>query len=81
MRAETKTATRMRSEFTQVVAGVIFKDEQLLVCRRNKGKKQAGLWEFPGGKVEENESHSEALIREIKEELNLDIKVEKFLIK
>ena len=42
-------------------------------------KDQGGLWEFPGGKVEKNESYENALIREIKEELNADIEVDEYV--
>ena len=42
-------------------------------------KAQGGLWEFPGGKVEKNESYESALIREIKEELNADIEVNEYI--
>ena len=63
----------------EVVAGVIYKDDRLLIAQRNFKKTQGGLWEFPGGKVEKNESYEEALIREIKEEFNAEIKVEKYI--
>lgn len=60
----------------EVVAGIIYKDNKFLIAQRNFKKHQGGLWEFPGGKVEKNETYEEALIREIKEELNADIKVD-----
>ena len=58
-----------------VVAAIIKKDNFFLIVQRNK-KKHLGLkWEFPGGKVQTNETHKEALTREIKEELNIKIDV------
>ena len=48
-------------------------DDQVLIAKRPKKKHLAGLWEFPGGKVEKNESPENALVREIKEELNINI--------
>lgn len=63
----------------EVVAGVIYKDERFLIAQRNLKKHQGGLWEFPGGKVEKNEKQEDALVREIKEEFNADIKVEKYI--
>lgn len=66
-----------------VVAAVIChqlkNDGTYLIVRRGPDQSGAGFWEFPGGKVESGESYEAALIREIKEELNLDVKVEKFL--
>ncbi len=59
-----------------VVAAIIFNTEnKILITKRPVGLHLAGLWEFPGGKVEEGEVHKEALTREIKEETNLDITV------
>ena len=56
-----------------VVAAIIKKDYQFLIVQRNR-KKHLGLkWEFPGGKVQESETFKEALLREIKEELNMII--------
>ena len=46
-------------------------DGRVLLSQRPKGKKMAGLWEFPGGKVEVNESPENALIRELEEELGV----------
>lgn len=59
-----------------VVGGLIYKKSQMLACRRSKHKDQEGLWEIPGGKLELGESFSEALQRELKEELNLDVVVQ-----
>ena len=48
-------------------------DGYVLIAQRPKGKSMAGLWEFPGGKVEKGECYETALIRELKEELNIDV--------
>jgi len=48
-------------------------DGRVLIAERPAGKSMAGLWEFPGGKVEDGEIPEAALIRECKEELNIDI--------
>src|SRR5215468_7854600 len=47
-------------------------DGRVLLARRPPGKPMAGLWEFPGGKVQPGETPEQALIRELKEELNVD---------
>ncbi|WP_298499127.1 8-oxo-dGTP diphosphatase MutT [uncultured Maritimibacter sp.] len=47
-------------------------DGRVLLAQRPEGKSMAGLWEFPGGKVEEGETPEHALIRELKEELGID---------
>ena len=52
-----------------VVAAVIERDNTLLICRRPAGKNHGGLWEFPGGKVDQQESIGEAIARELSEEL------------
>ncbi len=48
-------------------------DGRILMAKRPEGKTLAGLWEFPGGKVEEGERPEAALIRELKEELGIDV--------
>lgn len=48
-------------------------DKRLLVSKRNQKELWSDLWEFPGGKIENSESPEDALIREIREELNIDI--------
>jgi mutator protein MutT len=58
-----------------VVAAVIERDERFLVTRRPTGVHLAGLWEFPGGKIDPDESHHAALKRELREELDADIEV------
>ena len=63
----------------EVVAGIIYKKNKFLIAKRNIKKTQGGLWEFPGGKVEKGESYEKALIREIKEELNADIQINKYI--
>lgn len=63
-----------------VVAAVIQnKEGKILIAQRNLKKSQGGLWEFPGGKIEPNETKEEAIIREIKEEMDIDIEAKKFI--
>ena len=62
----------------EVVAAVIKKDNKILGTARGYGHFK-GLWEFPGGKPEEGETKEEALVREIKEEMNADIKVDDYI--
>ena len=63
----------------RVVAGVLIEDGRVLAARRGPGRSQAGLWEFPGGKVEPRESDTDALIRELREELGVIVAVEELL--
>ena len=49
-------------------------DRRVLIAQRPEGKSLAGLWEFPGGKLEEGETPEEALIRELEEELGISTK-------
>ena len=58
---------------TNVVAAIIKKNNQYLIVQRNRNKHLGLKWEFPGGKVHDNETFEEALSREIKEELNITI--------
>ena len=51
-------------------------DGRVLIAQRPQGKSMAGLWEFPGGKVEPGERPETTLIRELKEELGIDVKEE-----
>jgi 8-oxo-dGTP diphosphatase len=54
-------------------AALIDVDGRVLLCQRPEGKMMAGLWEFPGGKVEPGETPEQALIREMKEELGIKL--------
>ncbi len=56
-----------------VVAGLIFRDGRLLVCQRHGSSAFPLKWEFPGGKVEPGEPYEDALKRELKEELEIEI--------
>ena len=55
-----------------VAAGIVLKGDEVLICRRPEHLHQGGKWEFPGGKVESGETANQALIRELKEEVNID---------
>jgi 8-oxo-dGTP diphosphatase len=58
----------------QVAAAIIHNEEgQILIARRRQGKSQAGLWEFPGGKIEQDESIADCLQRELQEEMGIII--------
>lgn len=57
----------------RVVACALVQDEKVLIVQRPNGDVGAGLWEFPGGKIETNETAQGALVREIQEELSIEI--------
>jgi 8-oxo-dGTP diphosphatase len=59
-----------------VVAALVERDGEIFLARRAPAKRQGGLWELPGGKVEPGEEAADALVREIREELSLDALVE-----
>ena len=62
----------------EIVCACIFQNEKVFIAKRSTTYK--GIWEFPGGKVEKGETYEEALKREIKEELNLEIAILQKLI-
>ena len=64
----------------EVCAAVIIKENKFLLTQRGYGTYK-DKWEFPGGKIEENETKEETIIREIKEELDADILVDHYLCK
>lgn len=63
----------------KVVAAIIQKENKILATKRGYGE-FINMWEFPGGKIESGETKEQALVREIKEELNIEINVDKFAI-
>ena len=63
----------------EVACAIIFNEDKILVTQRSEKMSLPLKWEFPGGKVEENENAENCILREIKEELNLDIEIVKRL--
>lgn len=69
-------------QVVEVVAAVITRQNgEILACRRAAGRPSAGLWEFPGGKVERGEDPREALVREIREELGAKIAIGELVVR
>ncbi len=65
----------------KVVAGFLKKGDKFLLVRRPLNKKRGGLWEFPGGKVEDGETLKKAIERELKEELGIETKAKNLVCK
>lgn len=63
----------------KVVAAIIKNEDKILATKRGYGE-FINMWEFPGGKIEPGETKKQALVREIKEELNVEINVDKFAL-
>lgn len=70
--------TEIKSESKPVVlvvaCALVDVDHRVMIAKRPEGKPMAGLWEFPGGKIEAGETPEQALMRELKEELAIDTK-------
>jgi 8-oxo-dGTP diphosphatase len=66
----------MEQVIIKAVAGVLKKDNHVLMASRPAGKVHAGSWEFPGGKLEPDETMAVALVRELKEEIGVVAQVE-----
>ncbi|MBK6411838.1 (deoxy)nucleoside triphosphate pyrophosphohydrolase [Sphingopyxis sp.] len=62
-----------KSSLIVVAAALVDRDGRLLVQQRPEGLSMAGLWEFPGGKIEPGETPEQALVRELAEELAIDV--------
>ena len=58
-----------------VAVGVIYRQGQVCIAKRHSNQHQGGLWEFPGGKVESGETAVSALVRELQEELGIDVDI------
>ena len=56
-----------------VAAGLVFHQQKLLITQRLEGSHLAGLWEFPGGKREPGETFEDCLVRELREELDIEV--------
>ena len=63
-----------------IAVGVVFRNERVLITRRKAEGLLGGLWEFPGGKIKDGESAQAACLREIKEEVNLDVQIDRHLV-
>lgn len=61
-----------------VIAGIVEREGRFLICQRRYPEDLAGKWEFPGGKLENGETHEECLARELFEELRLYVSVHEF---
>ncbi len=70
----TETETNNLRLILVVACALVDSDGRVLLAQRPEGKSLAGLWEFPGGKLEPGERPEEALIRELAEELGIDVK-------
>ena len=64
-----------REHMTEVVAALIWQGERFMICQRPAHKARGMLWEFVGGKVEPGESKEQALVRECREELAVEVAV------
>ena len=63
----------------RVSAGIVKKSNLYLIAKRKEDDSLGGMWEFPGGKIEEGETSEECLHRELMEELGLTVTIEKFI--
>ena len=79
MISKSRKKTIMNKKTIEVVAAIIEKNDKYFIAQRPNRGELALKWEFPGGKVEPNESREDALIREIREEFKSDIKIKRFI--
>jgi len=69
-------------KIVEVAAGVIYNPEgEILIAKRADNQHQGGLWEFPGGKIEQGESAQQALARELYEELAIEVSASEPLVR
>lgn len=66
------------TDYIDVTAAIIQKNDTVLIAQRNTEKHQGGMWEFPGGKIEQGESPEECLKRELQEEFHVDVEIGNF---
>jgi len=65
----------MPTSVIDVAAGLVFRNGKLLITKRYDDAHLGGMWEFPGGKREQNETFQECVVRELREELGIEVKV------
>jgi mutator protein MutT len=65
----------MPEKIIEVAAGLVFRAGKLLITQRYPGAHQGGLWEFPGGKRDPHETFEDCLVRELREELGIEVEV------
>jgi A/G-specific adenine glycosylase len=70
-----KRIRKSKTPLHKIVVGVVYKNNRMLITRRKPSGLLGGLWEFPGGKIGEHEHPEQACVREIKEEVNLNVAV------
>ena len=68
----------MNDMTTRVTAAILMKNDRVLVAQRRDTDKLAGKWEFPGGKIEIHETPEQCLIREMKEEFDIEVAIGEF---
>jgi mutator protein MutT len=68
-------STAIPTSVIDVAAGLVFRDGKLLITKRYDDAHLGGMWEFPGGKREQNETFQECVVRELREELGIEVKV------
>jgi len=69
----------METKPIEVAAGLIFRSGKLLIAQRHADAHLGGLWEFPGGKLETGETFEQSLVRELHEELGVEVSVGKLV--
>ena len=67
------------TNITKVTAAMLLKDNKIIIAKRGPNDRLANKWEFPGGKVETNETPEQCLKREMKEEFDIDVSVGEYL--
>lgn len=71
----TKNSKLKIQNCVEVSAALVFRDGKILITRRHPGEHLGGLWEFPGGKLEPGETYAQCLVRELREELGVEVNV------
>jgi 8-oxo-dGTP diphosphatase len=79
LRPNPDSSVRHLSFVIEVAAGLVFRNGKLLITQRHTGAHLGGLWEFPGGKREGSETFEQCLVRELREELGIEVDVGKLL--